>query len=742
MKTMFTLKKVWISPALLVILFLLVLVSCKKKEDDNPTPTPTPTPLPDPMNQKVFIQTTFNLLSKYDQINNRKLNSGLTRGFAKGIRGEEEPEFPDFDKLGDIAWETYDFRHTEMRFDQIDNSLNQIQNQIATLSTDIQSLAAEIGITAAQTQALTIYTTMMTNINEVQGAMTVVNAGGLQYYANQMSRYQSGDSSVRYQDMVTNQGSLATLMSNIWENSGGINVVEWESNLFGCIDLNGANGLGPLTDLVITNTVASNNFTSDNLMNAYQIIESFFLEIVNAQFQCSILMRNARNYEHPEDSTETLDFDSIYLYPHLKKEIVLFQQVVDYFYVNLNEYRSGDRFNNDMGYFFSGIAPEETFVNILGRSQFVINSILDGIGANYPVNSGVVLTPWNYTNGNSPIVTTLQMKFTPTSGTGQSDQPSFTALQYNSRIPYTYWDAGDPATCSSDNRWLIYHIKHDTAGANITAPAYDVNVVDNGNGEYPWHHYTLPSGSITPLWYDPSDPKTTSPTRTSTCTFQFGFFSVAWTWGFLMTHQTGHWHFPDISPFKQTTAVQDASSCSNPNTWTTNSHGVDYEHGGQFNYPYGNFAQVNQGGNTIETGNYYCSIVLGYINIKTSDVVPPNNGACEAWSWYKIGYNMRGSGGDDIWAVVGVSLTEYTDNVNHYTSYSSNSEIVNWAHYHDQMGNWNTGSGTTSLSTNKSYQPNFEFFYQTYNVGTMPAFVGMYNAGNVVYGGTYPYVNL
>jgi hypothetical protein len=188
--------------------------------------------------------------------------------------------------------------------------------------------------------------------------------------------------------------------------------------------------------------------------------------------------------------------------------------------------------------------------------------------------------------------------------------------------------------------------------------------------------------------------------------------------------------------------VKDAGVYSTPNQVTTNKYGTGYGHTGTYSYPYGNMGLLVQGGNTVETGYYYTSFDLWYCNIQTTNIVPPKGGMIQAWEWFNIGYNMAGSGGDDIWVNVGLSLSKWVNGPDHTTDYYSNGELVNNWHVHDVKGNWNSGSGIATIEASKSYQPAFFYYYQTYNIGTVPAFINMYNAFQILYGGYYDYTSL
>lgn len=217
-------------------------------------------------------------------------------------------------------------------------------------------------------------------------------------------------------------------------------------------------------------------------------------------------MTNAHNFFEPHDTVKMLDWYSDKLFPHINQEIYWFQEAVNYMVVNLNEYRNVDRFQNDMQHIQTQLAPDNFLYNVLARSQFVSNMLTDAIGYNYPVVAGTIITPNNFTNGNSPIVTSIGLSFTPQSAGGTADVYNSTARVLPSQIPNSCWIDRDPAGVRPNYVWNLYRIVHDTVKSSTATPSYSIKIVDNGSSMTPWLHYNPLLGTVTPLFYNPRNP--------------------------------------------------------------------------------------------------------------------------------------------------------------------------------------------------------------------------------------------
>jgi len=144
------------------------------------------------------------------------------------------------------------------------------------------------------------------------------------------------------------------------------------------------------------------------------------------------------------------------------------------------------------------------------------------------------------------------------------------------------------------------------------------------------------------------------------------------------------------------------------------------------------------GGTTSTTGNYYVIVDGNLTKVKTGNNVPATGGSVQAWAWYNVNYNMKGTGGNDLTVNIGTNRLEYTEWSSDYYDLAGDVVRTNW---HDQSGSttWNSGFGwMTSLKTNTAYQPGIEYYYQTANLTTAAiASISMHSGYQFVYKGFF-----
>ena len=733
MKTKNLLRKI-VSAAMLLALMIIVVMSCKKK-DDTPDPTP-PGPMPTPLaTPDVFSYRPLHMMSDYELGKNLSFPGHLLYQLGNGLAGEDDPSVLNpFKKIGKTAWEVYDYSHTEMRFDQIDQGITQIQDQLADLQTSVNDLIGDLGILTSDINSLQIQIAITPIKSQIQTAMLQTTNLGFQWYPHRMSLYKAGQLSE--QDIKSDTSALRTFCENIY--TGQTAVVDWEMNLYNLVDLSGANGFAPLTNLLISATKSTNKFDSATVMQAYKILESYFISIVNLQYQCNVLYTNADCYKNPQDTAIVLPWTSGTFMPHIQKEMQLFQSAVNFMVVNLNEYRYNSRFQSDMAYANSGLAPDAVFIHVLARCQFLMNLLTQAMQLPSPVISGAILTPHNYTNGASNVVNNLTVNLSDIMS--YSENVDSTALNIQSQIPYTYWTAGNTASCAPDNTWNLYRFNFQYNPNGNQVPL-NITVVDNGSNTSPWQHYSPMTGSFQFAYYNPQNPSQTSWIPNQTCTLPFGYFSACWPWGFLwMTNSQGsQWQHPIfyIPQFNKNVEMSQFQQTPFAGTTGSGSQAVfSKQNSAQFSYPNASLGTMLMGGSTSYTSNYYIAADLVFCNVKPAANLPPNGGQIQAWTYYKAKYGMAGSGGSDLTISFGKGLNE----VKGYdpTSYYSAADILN-NHYHDQTNTWFTGFGNSgNLNTGTTYQPNIQYYYQTYNLSNVVnADIELYTGFQFLYGGYY-----
>ncbi len=288
-------------------------------------------------------------------------------------------------------------------------------------------------------------------------------------------------------------------------------------------DIKGINGLicPPLigdtsclttfTQLLIRQFVEKTQGTSNSVMNTYLFLEYYFMTLLNYQLQAATVKMNVLE---AYDTTMAKGYWSGTIIPYVQQEVAIFLKSTDYLLINMDEYRTQDRWNSDMNYSGLYMAPNSFMTNTLARAQFQAKVLLQAVNAPVSDVYGSIFTSQNYCTS-PPNVNIGGASFSP---------PAVTNVM-KSRIPYTKWTT---TNCSPDNNWTSYHY---ATGNGLNCQPWNINVIptwprsSSGNGY----------GTITPLWYNPRDPTQSSIVQTDSCYVKFAFFGLIWQWGVFLT---------------------------------------------------------------------------------------------------------------------------------------------------------------------------------------------------------------
>lgn len=740
MKTKMLLKK--IAPfVLLMALMVIVAISCKKK-DSEPVP-PTPPVPPSPVVPDVFVPKTLHLVTDYEKANGMRFPAYSNRLVHRGLVGEEVPEIPNpLKKLGKNLWEIYDYEHTEHEFAKIDDELDNISNQISSLTKEVNQYGNAI------LGELDIMTTLLSNEN-ISPSLEDINNYWTDFPGSWSNFMSFQDASAAYERNPLNPDSIANMQQ------AQLNVKAWATetnskaiwtdltNISGLINLSGNTGLLSQFSSTLCAKAKGSIIDSAMAMSYYMILEGYFLNLLNYQSNAETMIMNIDNVIDTTGATATHDYNTKFA-PVIQSEVSAFLYAVDYLVTNISDYRTTDRFNSDMNYRNTGLAPDNVFINALARSQFVANMIYDGLGLPFPVMCGYVLTPLNYTNGNSPIVNNISINF---SNYGNMVAKPATATSFASQIPYTYWVSGSPAHCGADNTWNVYRMGKVGTSDGVTwhTGKIQATVIDNNNFYTPWAHSAPIQGFVQTYFYNPANPSeaNASTSATATNTWQFGWFSVNWQWGYLFMsdfNQAGWQHTDNfyMNLYNDQFQGGDWDNISSPHVLTTDKNGELYQHGTDgvnVGFNNGTLGMLQMNGSTISTSYYYCAFDLVYFNMQAvSDPANLVGADLQAWGKYNSYYNGAGSGGNDLWVNIGTDIFHQTS----AEQWSSNGKIVPDTHYHNASGNWNEGSGMqTGMSRNTTYSPSYQYYYQTYNVGSVPLTIQLGIAFQFIYTGFF-----
>lgn len=724
-----------ICPSILVLLsFLIVASSCRKNDTDYQN---IPTPPPSASTPVVFQNNPIRMMSDYEIAEQRDFPGHILHLVGKGIAGGEDPSENPLKEISETLWEVYDYEHTEHEFSEIKQDLTNLTGQIDALSQTMTNMGQHLSIQIDDLQAFITTGDLNTQISYVKTAMGSGTEDQFMFYSNTAAAWEANptnstliirmDTLKNYMPKYTNRiyhSMLPNSMPNI--------IQSISDDLCPAIGSD-TNALQAYAKTLVT--LCNGKVTdSTDAMNAYLLLESYFLTAVNYQLQAATIMVNACNFI---DSTGVLGYDSIFIandvVPPLKTEIGVFLSAVDYFVANIGEYRSMARFTNDMQYADAGLAPDEVFIHVLARSQFIANLLYDAMGLPCPVMCGHIVVPSKYpANPQQPLTVTV--------GT---QQVTGALLQLASQLPYTYWEG---TTCHPDKTWNSY--RYGKLGTpDMTWPTGKQPIVISSTaGQTPWVHFSPISGTVTPLYYNPRDPSQTSSTKTSECTTEFAYFSASWQWGYLLLTNSplsSGWQKTTVGgafDFESFNSTLVGSTLVVPFAATGKKQYMVYQTGGlTFSNPNGTAGSMAAGGTTGKTGDYYVIVDGNWLDITTGSDLPDMSGTIEAWAIFSSRYTMQGSGGVDMTVNIGTTRLEETHPGWTGDKYYTVGDDVVRINFHDLIEHTNTGSGSSpALKTGTSYQPGVQYYYQTANLaGSVPGNLYLTSAYQFVYGGYY-----
>ncbi|MEI6748913.1 MAG: hypothetical protein WCM93_07110 [Bacteroidota bacterium] len=740
MKTNKLLKEI-ITRAFLFLIILIIAVSCRK-DNGNLDPI-VPIPPDDPNPPAVFVEKPLNILSDYEKTNNLnfpgntiyKSGAGLTRGMGHGL-------FEGAHLIGEVVWEAYDYLHTESRFDEIDDQLIEMEGQITELTKTMNDMGNSLQISIHDLTSYIHTNDLTEQIEYVQSVMDSSTQGGLRFYSKTARLYMADTNNA----VMRYQMQLLKDHTDEWANG-----IYYKSNTSYMPDVIDAmkHELCPLLGDSTDNALSAYATTlidlcqgkvTDSLsaMSAYLLLESYFLTVINYQFQGAAVYVNAANFI---DTTGYLasSFWETHVVGNIHAEVQVFLENVDYLAANLSEYRTQQKFEHDMQYSASGLAPDNLFYNVYARSQFLANLLNYSLGLTPSIVSGHIMVPDHYgPNGAlAPDALSVNVGSKPLISTSKKQA---------SVIPYTWWATN--YVCTPDNHWRTYRLtSSDTVWA--TGPQ-TVTVAETGQ-DSPWTHYVPITGTVTTLYYNPANPQQHSATKTDLCTVQFGYFAANWQWGYLyLTNSPRSSGWKHINRFYFDSFNHDIwwsqinkryTVCQTPFALTTDTRNQVYLQGPDINFTYPN----NTPGSMIVSGltsytNYFY-VVVNSLNcaVTTSSVLPPKYSSnvapgLRAWACYNSYYGMQGNGGVDLTVNIGTNMIEkkYLD----WEHYSVGDQVIrtNW---HNAMGIWKSGFGQAALAKSTSYEPGVQFYYQTANLTQTTADIRLQTAYQFVYDGLY-----
>ena len=713
---------------ILLLLLILIVFSCRRDDDDLFGGNPLGSDVPPP--PVTFPDGPLNLISPFelelgcidDDLPVEKIKKlgeelgGSEHGWKSFMEGGLE--------IGHILWEAYDYMHTEALFAEVNNKLDEIQLQITDLDAKMTSLLTDLKISNLQLESEVASKSIEAAMTAIGTAMDSSSVEGFMYYPV-IARWYKTDSVQWKSTMMDARDYIPTYASKIYHDNSASSIKSQINAMHDglCVSLTDADALKCYAKALLA-SCQGKIIDSASAMSAYLYLESYFLKVVNSQFQAATIYMNAASYLDPDNSKHYAEiywnnsFSGI-----IKSETDHFLDIVDYMAVNLAEYRTQDRFLYDMQYADAGLAPDNVFKHALARGQFMANRLKGVAGVPVPRISGHIFIPSVYSGSGANSPSSVSVKI-------GSSVVTASCSNFTSQIPYTYWkpNSDNVPTCYPGNTWSVYRFSTSATDTIWPCTPQPMQVITNGT-EQPWTHCADITGTITPKYYNPGNPQKISNIRTDSCTVQFAYFSACWQGGNLLPANSQSLKklpdFFELSHYDE--GYSDVFNLSVPSAMRCK---VQYsqEQGNYYTsptkitsltYSAEDFGRMSANG-TLEGAKKqcYCIVDSRYCNVATSEQLPnltPAGGKneIEVWASYS-GSVIDPLVNNKPW--INISLgTNYSKNkYNNY--YYELGDIFN-----DKLNITTTNFTFPSkfikkaIATNTVFNPGFQYFYYSYH---------------------------
>lgn len=713
-----TLKRI-MQAIMLLLLITTVVISCKK---DNPEPDPVVPPTEDV--PPVFPDKKICIMSEYETTRNLPFSGHKVNKLGTGLLGSAGKHiWEGLNFVGEVVWEAFDFHNTEANFEDIKDQLDDIQNQIDVLNSTIENLADAMNVDFAKLSSYISSTALNQQIAYVQTAMGGGSYNQLMFYPNVAARYQADSTNAQNKsdmaDLKLHAHGFANKIYGDMSPASMTNVINNMNQLLCPTVGNGDNALSDYAKTLLDECKGKVH-DSATAMQAYLMLESYFLKVVNYQFQAATVMVNACNMlDHNGQHNYASTFWNSEMGRIIPEEVDVFLSTVDYMTANLSEYRTKDQFIHDMGYACYGLAPENMYFHVLARSRFLANLLYEASGSPRPVICGSIMVPHIYStdasNPEKPNPITVNIGASSIQSNG---------AKYASMLPYTYWDADK--TCHPDNNWDLYNFSTSATDTTWACTPQTIQIVSSSPTS-PWPHSLDISWSITPLYYNPANPSQTSTTRTADCSFQFAYSSTSWRWGYLLLSNPTEGEklhnsfnaenynpkFRDFPLDVQSYSYYDITSCTMCNYYYQNNKTSDVI---KFSYPkYAGKLKASGDLLYFTVDKSYSIMDARIMSVKTADILPDGvqvgSNAIEAWALCNgfVNNELLYPDSNQIAVSIGTRYSKVDDlNGDLYHVYGDlikHTYVVDKAQY-----SFPTRFNKVEIEKNKSYVPGVQYF--------------------------------
>jgi hypothetical protein len=512
----------------------LILSGCGGGSSSGPAPAPSPPvdyPIPD---------SKLNILTNEEIASGREIPSAKFRFIADNLNAS--PEEPVASKgavlkIGSLLLSVYSSFTIKSDLKGINAQLKGLSSYTAEIDARLTQLANQLALTQVNIQDYISSLNVQNYITPIKTAYSTTSSAGLIYYSNEAVLIEDNDPSAV--PLATLQNQTKDYVDRVMAMNGIALQVQGIHDSI-CPDLSGLNGvLKDYTNKIILDPGQNGNNQNvqdpKNAMSTYLLLESFFTQLLNYQFQGLTILVNAYNYQDSTGNQSRAYINGTFK-EILKDEINRYLDTVNYMVVNMTDYRKPDNYVHDMKYLKYGLAPDDVYLMLLARSRFFCALVMNAYEDDFGLYGSLVL-PYDYTVGED-MTMTIQGK------NNVDVTVPVKAGNIAGRFPYTRWVQGpNYLSASPDNQWLFYNM---TPPGDLPAGDYGVQV-DEGTST-PWPCEDNYIGTVSIKYYDPShpDPDTATYTKTETNTVKFGYFSLRWPWNFqkISTVSPPYWVLP------------------------------------------------------------------------------------------------------------------------------------------------------------------------------------------------------
>lgn len=715
--------------ALLLLLIVIIAFSCKKKDNENPPVIADPVISQTP---NIFGNLPPTLMTNYEYAHGSTFNANLQHKIGEGLLGEI-PAIPEgYMQIFDVAMEIYD--HTQgdpAIFGQIMDKLNEISDQITALSDQLSGISEQLNLQTSELEQYfqtQLFNTYAANIDMAYGSGT---SSGLGYYPKAAAHLkETGGTDAQWLALTQEMNNWVAVQNST---SGAKYDVAQIHALLASGGTLSTSGLMPFTKTLVAQYTSSKDAASmANLSEAFLILESYFLSITNHQFQGATCFVNACNAIDTTGWTAKNYINTDFA-TYIQDELEMYLYAVDYLAVNLANFQTPNKMQDDLPYKDAALSPDKVFNDPLCRAQVLSSLLLQALSVSYPCISGVIITPNLNNDDSQPQIDSISLAVNErvlgstardTKGGGRG-----IASQY-------YYPAWYNNVCRPDNYWNVYRFGKLGVADKSFKDVQGLYVEPHGENN-PWYHTDDIDGSLQTWYFNPNNLSDCSTSRRTKNDIALAFFTERWVWGhaYITTTQTAR--ESQYNWFNACTNASNINIANNPcvirTRYSSKDQNVFYEiqndPAQNSDWTHNNLGNMIYSGMTAGTDQdqFYLVQDVAYINF--SAATAPSTLKAYVYGACKIDVNSKVSGGSEN---INIGLMGSFNPIGNDHVYTVTGVIAgdNWGAQH---------CGKMLIDQNKSIDIGAQYIFQAQNPGPATNItITTSNLMQVVYEGNIP----